>query len=56
MRLKGRRALVTGAANGIGLACAQEMAREGADVALVDLDAAGVKRAAEAIEIGRAHV
>ena len=49
MRLKGRRALVTGAANGIGLACAQEMAREGADVALVDLDAAGVKIAAEAI-------
>jgi len=49
MRLKGRRALVTGAANGIGLACAQEMAREGADVALLDLDAAGVKRAAEAI-------
>jgi NAD(P)-dependent dehydrogenase (short-subunit alcohol dehydrogenase family) len=49
MRLKGRRALVTGAANGIGLACAQEMAREGADVALLDLDAAGVQRAAEAI-------
>ncbi len=49
MRLKGRRALVTGAANGIGLACAQEMAREGADVALLDVDAAGVKRAAEAI-------
>lgn len=55
MRLKGRRALVTGAAHGIGLACAQEMAREGADVALLDLDAAGVKIAAEAIaaETGR---
>jgi NAD(P)-dependent dehydrogenase (short-subunit alcohol dehydrogenase family) len=58
MRLKGRRALVTGAANGIGLACAQEMAREGADVALLDLDAAGVRRAAEAIaaETGRRTV
>lgn len=55
MKLAGRRALVTGAAQGIGLACAQEMAREGADVALVDRDEAGVLAAAEAIaaETGR---
>jgi NAD(P)-dependent dehydrogenase (short-subunit alcohol dehydrogenase family) len=40
MRLEGRRALVTGAAHGIGRACAEAFAREGADVALVDIDPA----------------
>lgn len=55
MRLDGRIALVTGAANGIGLACAQELAREGADVALLDRDGEGAMAAAAAItaETGR---
>jgi len=48
MRLEGKSALVTGAAQGIGRAIAELFAREGAGVALVDLDDALVlKTAAE---------
>lgn len=36
MKLLGKRALVTGAARGIGRGCALELAREGADVAIND--------------------
>ena len=39
MKLASKIALVTGGAQGIGLACAQRFAREGARVAIVDLDA-----------------
>ncbi|MCE7878951.1 MAG: SDR family NAD(P)-dependent oxidoreductase, partial [Betaproteobacteria bacterium PRO3] len=38
MQLAGRNAIVTGAARGIGAAVARAYAREGAKVALVDLD------------------
>jgi NAD(P)-dependent dehydrogenase (short-subunit alcohol dehydrogenase family) len=38
MRLSGKVALVTGAAQGIGLACAQAFAKEGAKVFLTDLN------------------
>jgi NAD(P)-dependent dehydrogenase (short-subunit alcohol dehydrogenase family) len=50
--LSGRRCFVTGAASGIGRATALAAARQGADLYLTDIDAAGLERAAA--EIGRA--
>jgi NAD(P)-dependent dehydrogenase (short-subunit alcohol dehydrogenase family) len=44
--LEGRVAIVTGAASGIGLASAQRLAREGATVVLVDVDAKRLEPAA----------
>jgi NAD(P)-dependent dehydrogenase (short-subunit alcohol dehydrogenase family) len=51
-RMQGKAAFVTGAASGIGRASAELMAREGATVALADIDAAGVQAAAR--DIGQA--
>jgi 2-keto-3-deoxy-L-fuconate dehydrogenase len=49
MRLKGRVAIVTGAGSGIGRASALLFAREGAFVALVDRDEAGMRETLEAV-------
>jgi 3-hydroxybutyrate dehydrogenase len=48
--LEGKRALITGAASGIGLACAHEFARRGASVVVADLN--GEAAAAAAAEVG----
>jgi len=47
--LAGRRALVTGGASGIGLACAHEFAARGAHVTIADLNADAARDAATAV-------
>ena len=48
-KFSGKAALVTGAANGIGLACATRFAQDGAQVALADIDIAKAEAAALAL-------
>lgn len=45
-RVEGKSVIVTGAAKGIGRACAEVFAREGARLVLNDVDEAGLERAA----------
>src|SRR5262249_55082726 len=45
--IRGRKALITGAASGIGRAIALALAREGADLFLIDHDVAGIEGTAE---------
>ncbi|MEG3062120.1 MAG: SDR family NAD(P)-dependent oxidoreductase [Comamonas sp.] len=54
MTLQGKTAVVTGAANGIGYASALRLARDGADIALLDRDAAGLRQIAQEVSaLGR---
>ncbi len=47
--MKGKAALVTGAAAGLGRATALKLAQAGADVCLVDINAEGLARAADEV-------
>ena len=52
LSLAGRVAVVTGAGRGVGAATARMLARAGAQLALLDRDAAGVTHTAEQIALG----
>lgn len=49
--IRGKRALVTGAASGIGRAIALALASEGSDVCLIDVDGAGLAEVTAEIEL-----
>lgn len=54
MNLKNQVCVITGAARGIGLACAHALLNRGAKVALVDIDAGGLAEALKGLPTGQA--
>jgi NAD(P)-dependent dehydrogenase (short-subunit alcohol dehydrogenase family) len=54
--LSGQVAIVVGGANGIGRAISEEFAREGASVAIIDIDHATESVVAEIRELGNTNV
>lgn len=56
MRLQGRTAIITGAGSGIGRASAKLFADEGAHLALVDRDAAGLQETLSLVREATTHV
>ncbi len=50
MSLEGKVAVITGAASGIGRACAIRLAQDGADIAVMDLNEDGIKETARMVE------
>ena len=56
MSLEGKVAIVTGAARGIGLACAERLAKDGAKVVLADVDDEGGSRAEKELRESGADV
>ena len=50
MKLTGKVAVVTGGASGIGRASSEALAREGARVAVLDLNEAGARETVGAVE------
>ncbi|MDA9487834.1 SDR family oxidoreductase [Bradyrhizobium sp. CCBAU 11361] len=56
MRLQGRTAIITGAGSGIGRASAKLFAEEGAQLALVDRDAAGLQETLSLVREATTHV
>ena len=53
MRLQGKVAIVTGAASGFGAEIARQYVKEGAKVALADINEAGAKDVAGPLGAGR---
>ncbi|ETD81955.1 L-iditol 2-dehydrogenase [Rhodobacter capsulatus] len=56
MRLTGKRALITGAARGIGRAFAEAYLREGADVTIGDINLEGARKTAAEIGCAAVHL